>query len=250
VIIKTDKLMRSRPASDHYPTCASLVRAVYPAVLPQEFQPKLILDHSCGSGVWLAVARERWPTAYTIGIEMMRLAQRPHGTTAFYNGMSFFRYAAAKRYGDNRPIDLIAGNPPYGKPHRKMAEFFTRLSLAMLPKGGYLVQLLRLEFLASEGRVQSLWRDHPPINVFTLGRRPSFTGDGKTDATEYAVYVWRKGAQNTTYTGGWLSWEWKHDPVLDAPVRERKFLPAPKEETDALERSIPATIDDLLPVSV
>ena len=47
--------------------------------------------------------------------------------------------------------------------------------------------LLRLNFLGSQKR-REWWRKHEPSALFVLSQRPCFTGDGKTDATDYAWF--------------------------------------------------------------
>jgi hypothetical protein len=92
---------------------------------------------------------------------------------------------AARRLGG--PADLIITNPPF-----RHAWEFARQALyqpaGLLAPGGALALLLRLNFLGGQRR--AAWhRDHP-ADVFVLPKRPSFTDDGKTDATEYAWFVW------------------------------------------------------------
>jgi hypothetical protein len=84
-------------------------------------------------------------------------------------------------------FDLLATNPPY-----KIA--FSAVQKAV--EGGEareLVYLLPLTFLASRGRSEWLTQHTPDILV--LPDRPSFTGDGKTMATDYAWFHWRHGEQ-------------------------------------------------------
>jgi len=49
--------------------------------------------------------------------------------------------------------------------------------------------LLRLNFLASKKR-RDWWNAHKPDALFILSERPSFTENGKTDATDYAWFYW------------------------------------------------------------
>ncbi len=86
--------------------------------------------------------------------------------------------------------DVIAGNPPY-----KLAEQFVRKSLRCVRSGGTVAFLLRLSFLESAKRI-GLWSSFPPVHVYVLAERPSFTADGRTDSAAYAWFVWRRG-----YTG-------------------------------------------------
>jgi hypothetical protein len=49
--------------------------------------------------------------------------------------------------------------------------------------------LLRLNFLGAQRR-RDWWKAHEPAALFVLSARPSFTQDGKTDATDYAWFAW------------------------------------------------------------
>ncbi len=53
----------------------------------------------------------------------------------------------------------------------------------------HVFMLLRLNFLASRKR-RDWWNTHKPDALFILSERPSFTGNGKTDATDYAWFYW------------------------------------------------------------
>lgn len=52
---------------------------------------------------------------------------------------------------------------------------------------GVMAMLLRLGMLAGRSRL-SMWRELRP-SVLVSPRRPSFTGDGKSDASEYAWFI-------------------------------------------------------------
>lgn len=77
-------------------------------------------------------------------------------------------------------FDVAISNPPFGIAEDILA---TCMKLAR-----FTCLLLRINYLASKGRCTFL-RMFPP-DVFVLPNRPSFTNDGKTDATEYAWFVW------------------------------------------------------------
>ena len=81
----------------------------------------------------------------------------------------------------------VVTNPPYC-----LAEEFVRHSRSLYPRAD-LVFLLRLGFLASEGRLL-LWKDLGTPNIYVLPNRPSFTGRG-TDSADYAWYVWPGGVK-------------------------------------------------------
>lgn len=83
---------------------------------------------------------------------------------------------------------LIVMNPPYS-----LALPFVAAALEVVrSQAGTVAALLRLGFLASRKR-RDWWQSHP-ADVYVLSERPSFTGDGRTDATDYAWFVWREGA--------------------------------------------------------
>lgn len=226
-IITTTKKMRPRQQFDHYPTPAGVVRAALD-LLPVSFTPRRVLDNSAGTGVWLAVAKERWLQSYRVGVEI-QYAPRPACVDEWHQ-MDFANYTVRACVRRNPLFDLTLMNPPY-----KWAEFFVRLSLLLTRPGGYVIALLRQDFLEGQERGRAFWRDYGPISVDTLSRRPSFTRkligytpdgqelwgpDGKTDASAYAVFIWQKGNYPCRYSGGWLDWSYGL-PILE----EGKFKP-------------------------
>ena len=80
---------------------------------------------------------------------------------------------------------IIIGNPPYSK-----AVEFVNKSLELLEKNGVLIFLLRTAFLESKSRYK-FWQENPLSGLYTLSKRPSFTGKG-TDATSYSWFIWDK----------------------------------------------------------
>lgn len=85
-------------------------------------------------------------------------------------------------FADKPPAAVIM-NPPYS-----LSEAFVRRALSEVRPGGTVAVLLRLGWLASKKRVP--FHRSFPSAVYVLPRRPSFTPDGKTDASEYAWFVW------------------------------------------------------------
>lgn len=87
--------------------------------------------------------------------------------------------------------DIIIGNPPYS-----LAKEFVIKSLHSLNDNGILIFLLRTAFLESKSRYQ-FWQDNSLSGLYTLSKRPSFTGHG-TDATSYSWFVWDKSTDKQT----------------------------------------------------
>lgn len=193
MIITTDKQMRPRDPDDFYPTPAGLCDAAL-AILPPGFCPDRILDPGAGAGPWGAAARDRWgPAPYIVGSKL-RTTTPPASYDYWAIGDFLTDPAFAPDPVSFPPmVDLVIGNPPY-----KHAEAFVRRSLALTRPGGYVAFLLRLAFLEGQARGAGLWREFPPAHVAVCSRRPSFTGNGKTDATAYAVIVWRVGTAVTS----------------------------------------------------
>lgn len=92
------------------------------------------------------------------------------------------------------PVDLVVGNPPYGKrltdegerTDDKAAEKFITRALGITSKKGTVAMLLRASYLVPKSRreLRSL-----PCDILYLESRPSFNGSG-CDSTDYAWFVW------------------------------------------------------------
>ena len=91
------------------------------------------------------------------------------------------------------PYDVVIGNPPFSK-----ALEFVKKSLEVVRPGGRVIMLLRTSFLESKTRFQ-FWKENPLSGLYTLSKRPSFTGKG-TDATSYSWFVWCKSEQTEGQT--------------------------------------------------
>lgn len=79
---------------------------------------------------------------------------------------------------------VTAANPPFSQ-----AVDFAIRSLAEAAPCGVVAYLQRLNWRRATQEREAFWRSCP-ADVYVLNRRPSFTIDGKTDASEYAWYVW------------------------------------------------------------
>lgn len=80
-------------------------------------------------------------------------------------------------------VDVVITNPPYS-----LAQEFVDKALK---EADVVIMLLRLGFLESMKRYE-WWKNNPLDHLVTLSKRPSFTGDGKTDGAGYAWYIWDK----------------------------------------------------------
>lgn len=182
--------------SDDYPTPPWAFLAVLPHLLrlaegalgaPARFE---VLEPACGEGTLLgamlaagldaglsgvelrseaaAVARERYPGAAVLAADFL-----------------------ATTWAGPRP-HLVVTNPPYGG-RTDLPLAFLKRGLQIVQPGGVVALLLRMNWYG-DGRAsgRGAWLlANPPAALLQLNRRPSFTEDGKSDASTYAWGVWR-----------------------------------------------------------
>lgn len=142
-----------------------------------------ILEPSAGNGAILSALRSRGFKNHITAVEI-----REEISLYFWTHdvifTDFLKWTPVEKY------DVIIGNPPYS-----LAQEFIDHSLKLLNPGGRLIFLLRTNFLESERRFR-WWQDKIPTGLYTLHKRPSFTGKG-TDATSYSWFVWTKTDRQT-----------------------------------------------------
>jgi SAM-dependent methyltransferase len=186
-----------RPMLDFYETPSWAVRALLPAI--PSLDGKRVLDPGCGTGAILRELGAAFPECDITGLEKDR-ARFDHATTStelpLVHG-DFFNHV--EKY------DAIVSNPPYSH-----ALEFVQHALTLAP---LVCMLLRLPWLASQRRAD--WHRENPSLVCVLPKRPSFTADGKTDATEYAWFVWGTGREDAN------RWSILHIDLADTKKRRR-----------------------------
>ena len=201
-IITTDKPLRKRSRSDFYPTPHGMAQAALD-LLPEDFSPRFIFDPGHGTGVWGQAVRKKW------------------GEEVFLSGIDIMEFSAPDIYdvtltGDYLSINcgdynLIVGNPPFS-----LAEEFIRKSVKSLLDGGYVMFLLRLSFLESQKRGLGLYKEFMPWQVITSSRRPSFTGNGRTDSDGYGIFIWKKGWDRDYYIGKMFYWDYLPEDTYES----------------------------------
>jgi hypothetical protein len=189
------KPIAEREALDFYATPQPLADAICDhlrAVAPTE-----IIEPSAGHGPFVRAARRVWPDAPICAVDVSpeRLPELSRAGADVVLVMDWCNFAAP----EVTTRKLIVGNPPF-----REAEAHIRSALTWMREGDTLAFLLRLNLLGSRSRV-ALWNETPLAEVVPVVPRPSFTG-GSTDATEYAVFVWRKGYEGPARLSRPLSW--------------------------------------------
>ena len=142
----------------------------------------IILEPSAGNGNIIQALRNRGYDNFIDAVELRE--EERYNLIGKANRVGIFNYLT-----ETIPYkyDVIIGNPPYS-----MAQEFIDKSLTLLKPGGRLIFLLRTNFLESKKR-STWWQDKIPSRLYTLSKRPSFTGKG-TDATSYSWFIWEPDA--------------------------------------------------------
>lgn len=181
--------------ADYYPTPAWAVEAVADLIL--DSRPKdmpVIYEPGAGEGAILRVLRAHGAAPdHLRGCELRdEAAQICRADGLMVWTMDFLK----ERPAVTSDIGVFPANPPYGG-RENLAQKFIMRALDLAHDGASVWALLRINWLldgeASCGR-QTWMRTGPGTpNVYALNRRPSFTGDGRADATTYAWMQWVKG---------------------------------------------------------
>lgn len=172
----------SRFANDYYKTpVPSIIKFLQNATLyiPDLLTKGLILDPAAGGE---DLSKMSYPEALiTLGVPVDMI------TTVDIRSNSKARIIADYLQLECQDtFDLIITNPPF----LQALEFIQKALFDIKPYG-YVVMLLRLNFLGSIKRLP-FWQEHPPTWIFVHSKRISFTPDGKTDSIEYMHAVWQK----------------------------------------------------------
>lgn len=201
-IIQTNKPLRKRDEHDYYPTPEKLAGVMFDLYGQDRFLGTNsylnMLDPGSGYGVFGKVGREKHPLAHITGVELD--TKKPSNLA--YDTYLYKDYLnLSTQHTSNH--NLIIGNPPY-----KLAEQFIWKSVEFLAFHGVIMFLLRLNFLEGIKRNKGIYTDFKPTSIYVLAERPSFTGNNKTDATAYAIFVWDTGKNmKVDTTLKFLSWK-------------------------------------------
>ncbi len=149
---------------------------------------------SAGAGAFVRAARTVWSAAEIVAIEPSdRVTPAPQADAWAAGTWEDFKHDLS----DAGRV-LVIGNPPYNLPgdgrgeNPTTAERHVLLALDRMRDGGVLVFLLRLSFLSGGSRIRRLHAKYPLAALWPVTPRPTFTLDGKTDGSEYGVFIWRK----------------------------------------------------------
>jgi hypothetical protein len=174
-----------------------------------------ILEPACGSGSIVKKLKEALPEAMLWYYDISPDEEFECLT------IDFFDVKPKERY------DMVVTNPPY-----KEAERFIKHALKMVPDGGLVIMLLRVNFFGGQKRAEWLI-ENPPLECHITVRRPRFRGKG-TDACEYGWFVWRKG-HKPNFTKTYL---------LDTRTDKYRKKDLPFKELEEFEAKAKASMSD------
>ena len=144
-----------------------------------------ILEPSAGNGNFCRVIKQYYPNKHITALEIRN--EERNNLELYSDEVIINDYL---KLDTNNKYNIIIGNPPYSK-----AIDFVNKSLQLLNRdSGVLIFLLRTAFLESKSRYK-FWQDNPLTALYTLSKRPSFTGKG-TDATSYSWFIWDNSTIN------------------------------------------------------
>ncbi len=183
--VRAQKRKSKRAKGDFYETPEWVVDAIV-GHLPIGGE-SVILDAGAGNGAIAARLAQINPKAEIVGVEknpeLVAKARARNLYSVEFVEADFLKGDAA--WTITAP-DLIIMNPPFSRAF----EFIAR-ARELVKRGGTVCALLRVNVVAGKCRAE-FHRKHPS-NMHVLSKRPSFTGHGRTDATEYAWFVWGPG---------------------------------------------------------
>jgi hypothetical protein len=173
-----------RPVDDFYETPADAIDLILP-FLPVE-AGGLVVDAGSGTGAISARVALRSQAVPIVGVEKDEALIVKARARGIYNAE--FERANFLEWSPSIGIKptLVIMNPPYSR-----ALAFVEKGLALAGNKGVVAALLRLGWVASKSRAAFHARHRS--DLYPLAKRPSFRSDGKTDASEYAWFVWGPG---------------------------------------------------------
>ena len=172
----TTKRKVDSSAGDFYPTPLWATEML----LAEESFPGLTWEPACGDGAMSKVL-------IVNGLEVFSsdLFDRKYGTT----GVDFLNYGEKVNIEN---VNNIITNPPY-----HLAEEFLHHALAIAKRK--VAFLLRLAFLETQDRYDTIYSKCPPARVWIFSKRVTFYPKGAT----------RKGSGTTAYA--WMVWDKAHE---------------------------------------
>jgi hypothetical protein len=182
--------MAERRKDDAYYTPWDAVELIKPH-LPAGWETMRLLEPCCGNGAILRALGRLDDKVTALDIRPEAIEELPPGPRR--KVCDFTTFHSWTKW------PLIMTNPPFV--HPLQIEVVGK-ALSLLAPGGNAFIFLKLAFFESDRR-ESFNLKHPIFRLFPLlGKRVSFTEDGKTDNACYGWFNWRKDDKGRFVTGG------------------------------------------------
>jgi hypothetical protein len=194
-----------KEAFDNYPTPPPLAEAITKFCFELFPNKSFILEPSCGAGNFLRPAKQCWPKANMLGVDMVLNYQEPVQQLGVQFVQSDFMLYAPMLGPTYLTADtLVITNPPYSE---DLPQRFIEVISQNAQPGCHIAFLLRQAFLGGVGRALH-FKERKSLRIKRdIAGRPKFNPNDKhQDHSEYAVFIYEVG-----YKGHYIGWE---DPLL------------------------------------
>lgn len=172
---------RGRRNRDYYPTPRHAIDELLDRHPPP--QGKRVLEPCAGDG---AIVRALVERGYDVTAVEVRAEEQPRLEDSCAENVVIDDWLEQDEddFCAFFELDAAVTNPPFS-----MAQVFARSLLSVDPPLDYVALLLGIDVEAS-GAWRQFWADHPWTARVKLFKRPSFTGDGRTDGRNYCWFIW------------------------------------------------------------
>lgn len=190
--------------------------------------PKRVIDPSAGAGVFGAVAREVWPKAHLVGIEldsdMAELARRNYDE---FHHADFEHWAAAQPFCDDA---VVSSNPPGGRFARLERKVNPKLE-SWVPIGLKLAPVVWMYGRENVGiRIlaqEQLFATRPPVLEARVSGYVRHRGRGVgSDSHAYAWWLWVLPGHLRDVVASWLPEAMREMPSGVWPTLNLPRLPS------------------------
>jgi hypothetical protein len=196
-----------RRENDFYETPLAFAATVMYNIPCHPAAVETALDPGAGRGVWGRALRPWNHSAEITGVDIQPPSELIKNHTEFERAYNQWHFCDFLEWEAPKKYDLIMGNPPF-----KLVHEFVDKCLGLLEPNGQLVFLMRLAMLESQKRYKTWWTHSPIKKVMVSPKRISFTGDGKSDDTAYAVFIWQEGFDGRPQLD-WMWWDYDNIPL-------------------------------------
>lgn len=165
-----------RVESDFYATPIPTIKKL---IDNHSFQDGFVLEPCAGNGNIIKTIMNKY---WAWGCTSVEIREEERNKLMEYSDRvyieDFLNWKPDKEYS------TIITNPPFS-----IAQEIVEHCFEIASPDTEIIMLLRLAFLESKKRYD-FWQEHPVNKLYVLSERPSFSNNGKTDATAYCWMVW------------------------------------------------------------